>query len=144
MTVDAETRDRFEVATRDLIDMANEVRRSLNAAVEDPKVPVPIPAKYRHAPDDYVPLNKPRTVAKPKRTTTASVPAAAPPVVDGNLGKGERAVLRVIAQWPDGRTHNELAFLAGYSAKASTLGVILGKSASSAASVTSKRDSPSG
>ena len=33
----------------------------------------------------------------------------------------------MLAQWPQGRTHNELAFLAGYSAKASTLGVILGK-----------------
>lgn len=41
------------------------------------------------------------------------------------LGKGERTVLGVLAQWPDGRTYNELAFLAGYSAKASTLGVIL-------------------
>lgn len=43
------------------------------------------------------------------------------------LGKGERTVLAVLAQWPQGRTYNELAFLAGYSAKASTLGVILAK-----------------
>jgi hypothetical protein len=41
------------------------------------------------------------------------------------LGKGERTVLDVLADYPEGRTYNELAFLAGYSAKASTLGVIL-------------------
>lgn len=34
-------------------------------------------------------------------------------------------MLGVLAQFPAGRTYNELAFLAGYSAKASTLGVIL-------------------
>lgn len=75
------------------------------------------------------------------RTDTARhTPAAAPkaparpkgdPVRDNGevptLGKGERTVLATLGQWPDGRTHNELAFLAGYSAKASTLGVILAK-----------------
>lgn len=54
-------------------------------------------------------------------------PAAAVPLDDGDvkLGKGERTVLNVLAEYPDGRTQNELAFLAGYSAKASTVGVIL-------------------
>lgn len=46
---------------------------------------------------------------------------------DVRLGKGEHKVLDVLAEYPDGRTYNELAFLAGYSAKASTLGVILSK-----------------
>jgi hypothetical protein len=46
---------------------------------------------------------------------------------DEPLGKGERTVLTVLAQWPEGRTHSELAFLAGYSSRASTLGVILAK-----------------
>jgi hypothetical protein len=49
------------------------------------------------------------------------------PETNEKLGKGEKTVLGVLAQWPQGRTHNELAFLAGYSVKASTLGVILGK-----------------
>ena len=44
-----------------------------------------------------------------------------------SLGKGERNILNILAQWPEGRTHNELAFLAGYSAKASTVGGILAK-----------------
>ena len=43
------------------------------------------------------------------------------------LGQGERKVLSVLAQWPEGRTYREVAFLAGYSTKASTLGVILSK-----------------
>ncbi len=53
----------------------------------------------------------------------------APTIPDGEvkLGKGERTVLGVLRQWPSGRTYNELAFLAGYSANASTLGVILSK-----------------
>jgi uncharacterized protein len=41
------------------------------------------------------------------------------------LGLGERKVLAVLAQWPDGRAQKDVAFLAGYSARASTLGVIL-------------------
>lgn len=41
------------------------------------------------------------------------------------LGKGELKVLGVLSEFPDGRTQNELAFLAGYSAKASTIGVLL-------------------
>jgi len=44
---------------------------------------------------------------------------------DVKLGKGELTVLEVLAEYPEGRTQNELAFLAGYSAKASTIGVIL-------------------
>lgn len=46
---------------------------------------------------------------------------------DIKLGKGERKVLSVLAQWPDGRMQRDLAFLTGYSARASTLGVILSK-----------------
>jgi len=36
-------------------------------------------------------------------------------------------VLDVLADYPEGRTRDQLAFLAGYSAKASTIGVILAK-----------------
>lgn len=53
------------------------------------------------------------------------VPRATTAAGDIRLGKGERKVLEVLAEYPEGRTYNELAFLAGYSAKASTLGVIL-------------------
>jgi hypothetical protein len=63
--------------------------------------------------------NPPGSTARPVRSAAA--------VSDGNvkLGAGERKVLAVLAQWPDGRAQKDVAFLAGYSAKASTLGVIL-------------------
>ncbi len=65
------------------------------------------------------------TVPTPVKRPAPQAPRTAPPQDGAKLGKGERTVLGVLAQWPDGRTYNELAFLAGYSAKASTLGVIL-------------------
>jgi hypothetical protein len=72
----------------------------------------------------------------PSRPTPASVARPVPPAeqhtngkstYEGRLGKGERKVLSVLAQWPDGRVQRDLAFLTGYSARASTLGVILSK-----------------
>lgn len=66
--------------------------------------------------------------AASRRPPAAASPAASPaPPFDGALGEGERKVLGVLSEYPDGRTHNELAFLAGYSSKASTVGVILAK-----------------
>lgn len=66
------------------------------------------------------------------RQAATSVPR--PPAPDLNpaadingvrIGKGERTVMDVLAEYPDGRTYDQLAFLAGYSVRASTLGVIL-------------------
>lgn len=56
-------------------------------------------------------------------------PRSTPPAaVDGNfkLGKAERKVLSVLAQHGP-RTHDQMALLTGYSRKASTLSVVLGK-----------------
>lgn len=41
---------------------------------------------------------------------------------DERLGKRERAILQVLAQYPQGRTHRQIALLTGYSPKASTIG----------------------
>lgn len=62
-----------------------------------------------------------------RQTARRSQPTPPAVVYDGDvkLGKGEYKVLEVLKQYPNGRTQNELAFLAGYSAKASTIGVIL-------------------
>lgn len=61
-------------------------------------------------------------------TQARPVPSAAPNGhYPASLGKGDRKVLAVLAQWPDGRMQKDLAFLTGYSARASTLGVILSK-----------------
>lgn len=64
---------------------------------------------------------------RPVAVPPARRPAPASAAADGDvkIGKGERKVLDVLAEYPEGRSYNELAFLAGYSAKASTLGVIL-------------------
>lgn len=77
-----------------------------------------------------------RTLSAVHDTRRRELPASAPrrelprvPVDRSNgdvkIGKGERVVLSILAQYPDGRTLAELAFLAGYSAKASTIGVII-------------------
>jgi len=67
----------------------------------------------------------------PTRASVAPARRPAPPAVAPNidepLGKGERKVLDVLAEFPEGRTQKEVAFLAGYSANASTIGVILSK-----------------
>jgi uncharacterized protein len=65
------------------------------------KVAAPVPAARpsRDVPETYIPA--------------ASVAGDAP----GPLSKAQRAVLTVLAQFPDGRTKRQLAMLAGYSAK---------------------------
>jgi hypothetical protein len=56
--------------------------------------------------------------------TAALIPP--PPTGDIRLGKTERSVLSVLAQHGP-RTHDQVALLTGYSRKASTIGVSLGK-----------------
>lgn len=110
-------------ATRDalgqydaLIERTTALRDGLASVLErldgEALAPVARPAVAKRAP-----------VARPAPARETAEPA----VFDSTLGKGERKVLAVLAQYPDGRTPNEVAFLAGYSAKASTLGVILSK-----------------
>jgi len=77
---------------------------------------------------------KPRPHAAPDRvrppasvrTRPPATPRAAAAEGDVKLGKTERSILSVLAQHGP-RTHNQLALLTGYSAKASTIGVALGK-----------------
>ncbi|HEX9995016.1 MAG TPA: helicase HerA-like domain-containing protein [Acidimicrobiales bacterium] len=64
----------------------------------------------------------------PRAAGSASARGAQPPAGDSvRLGKTEHRVLSVLAQFPAGRTHRQLALLTGYSAKASTIGVALSK-----------------
>jgi hypothetical protein len=68
------------------------------------------------------PVRPPAPVPAPVRKAAPVVPAQAPapggetPAV-GPLSKAARAVLGVLAQFPDGRTKRQLAMLSGYSAK---------------------------
>lgn len=70
--------------------------------------------------------NVPPVVLQSPRTVPRTAPSVITPE-DATIGLGERKVLSVLAQWPEGRTQKDLAFLTGYSARASTIGVILSK-----------------
>lgn len=60
----------------------------------------------------------------PKRNAPTQVPAA---VGDVKLGLGERKVLNALAQYHEGLDRARLAFIAGYSKKASTIDVVISK-----------------
>jgi hypothetical protein len=62
-----------------------------------------------------------------RRDARRAAGPGAPPPEGVKLGKGDRNVLVVLAQWPEGVDHNRLAFLAGYSASSSTISVILSR-----------------
>lgn len=64
--------------------------------------------------------------ADPKRTPSALTSSEVLKAVgDVKIGGGERKVLAVLAQYPEGLTRAKLAFLAGYSKRASTIDVIV-------------------
>lgn len=78
-----------------------------------------------------------RTAAPTKRLTTPQgLPSAAPFVLRGSpiasydpasLGRAEKAILSVLAQFPDGRTLIQLGMLSGYSARSGGFNNALGK-----------------
>ena len=103
-----------------LLSLVDGVTEALTQAADLGTVVAPAPAKPAPRPVERR--------ATPAPTPASAAPARQPrPESDGDvrLGKGEKTVLGVLAEYPEGRTLNELAFLAGYSAKASTIGVIL-------------------
>lgn len=100
----------FEQWQADLVELKDVVRRAATAAKGQPFV-------------------KKTIIGVPPQVAPRPVPQPAPHANGDRpeLGKGERAVLNVLAEYPNGRTHSELAFLAGYSPKASTIAVILSR-----------------
>lgn len=86
--------------------------RSVSAVLRDRPAMVP-PAGRRRVPPS---VSTPR-----QETSQPSEPGSV------KLGAAERKVLAVLAQWPDGRFQKDLAFLTGYSARASTLSVALSR-----------------
>lgn len=70
-------------------------------------------------------------IARPSTSEVRAIARVKVPQPEANgdvkIGKGERKVLQALAEFPDGRTHNELAFLTGYSAGASTIGTFISK-----------------
>jgi hypothetical protein len=67
----------------------------------------------------------PRSHHRPPPMAPAPRPEQRPDSV--SIGKAERVILGILAQYPDGRTNDQLALLAGYSSRASTIGVALSK-----------------
>lgn len=109
-------------SVRSLLTTIEELAIQARADIADLPDAVPTPRTTRKSgPTSH--STGPTSPSNPPRAPRA--PTADGPTPDVHLGKGERTVLAVLAQYPDGRTYNEVAFLAGYSAKASTLGVIL-------------------
>lgn len=68
--------------------------------------PAPVPKRPAAAP------SAPRAAAPQRPSQTRAT--APPPAGDVKLGKAERAILTVLAQFPDGRTRQQLAMLSGY------------------------------
>jgi hypothetical protein len=77
----------------------------LEAALARAAAPAAVP------PRDPAPVRR----AEIPAPAPAATPAAAPDGDSAKLGKAERTVLAVLAQFPDGRTRQQLAVLSGYS-----------------------------
>lgn len=105
--------------TPQLIEQATAELRTLLERVSNGIPPKPKPAVMRGS-------REPAARTRGEDTGARIVPSL-PSTGDEKLGKGEMRVLGVLAEFPEGRTQNEVAFLAGYSANASTIGVILSK-----------------
>jgi hypothetical protein len=96
-----------EQAITGLRDVAASLELALSRAVR------PAPAPARRAP---VRLPAPRD-AWPRTVPDPADPSGLASLPVPDLSKAQRAVLTVLAQFPDGRTKRQLAMLAGYSAK---------------------------
>ena len=111
----------LDQTVRDLQQIGEAILAARDAA------PVPIArAQGKNGPLSLVPPPPPAS------RVSQTVSVLRPPMRDENgnrdggaLGKGERTVLGVLTEYPEGRTYDQTAFLAGYSVKASTMGVIL-------------------
>lgn len=100
-----------EAASAAVMDAAAHLReRIIHARTQEP-------TEVRAAP-----VSRPATPTP--APTERRAPAVPAPQVAG-LGKGEWKVLHVLAEYPEGRTVAQVAFLAGYSARASTIGNII-------------------
>jgi hypothetical protein len=112
--VDALTVAALGDAVTAMRDAASGVELALSTA---PRTPVAAP------PADVPALARARPLfADPLSAHAPRAPKAAP-AADGDIkiGKAHRAFLTVLAQFPDGRSRNQLAMLSGYSVKSSMM-----------------------
>jgi hypothetical protein len=73
---------------------------------------------------DIAPKNAPRSEPAPARIAASRVANAES---NGDLGKGERAILAVLAQYPHGKTKRALGTLSGYSSSGGSFGTYLSR-----------------
>lgn len=112
----------FEQQIAALRGMADEIELALGRATrpapERPRSPVPVPTPRRAA------LESRPVAPTPVAGTDPAAPgtAQAHPDTPVRLGKAHRAILAVLAQFPEGREKRPVAMLAGYSAKAGHFG----------------------
>lgn len=95
----------LEQAITGLRDIAGSIELALGRATAPARVPVPVP--------------KP---ARPKAAPRQPVAPATDAAAGAALGKAQRAILAVLARFPEGRDKRPVAMLAGYSAKAGHFG----------------------
>jgi hypothetical protein len=81
------------------------------------------------SPSELTPTSTPRKTPVRQVAPTPSARGSARPQSDGgaSLGRAERAILSVLAQFPSGRTRQQVATLSGYSGKSSGFGNALSK-----------------
>jgi hypothetical protein len=83
--------------------------QELLAALDVPPKPVPVVKQP----------SRPSAPVRHERAVTSPSVGPAPDASDVALGKAERAILSVLAQFPGGRTRQQVATLSGYSGKSS-------------------------
>jgi hypothetical protein len=77
------------------------------------------PASTRALVQPCAPTPRPHAALQPTAKAPEEVPTT--PTGDVTLSKAQRAVLTVLAQFPDGRTKSQVATLSGYAVKSSSL-----------------------
>lgn len=94
-------------------DSAQDIVAACESYVQAPAQAVS-PAEQRHPAPAPVPADD----AAPRRRSRPAPPDPG----TARLDKRERKILTVLAQYPEGRTQNQIAILTGYSVRASTIG----------------------
>lgn len=114
---------RLETAVASLGDMLAEIGGKLAAAAAQGAR-----AEVTHLSRSEIAARRSRAQAAPMSTTgTFGRPMKDLTYSGTPLGAGEQKVLSVLATYPQGRSHGQLALLTGYSPKASTVSAILSK-----------------
>lgn len=102
----------FGKVTATIADLATELGAELPAIPEMPR--------------EIAPVALPRRVEMPVRTRAASAVTGSGPG-GGSLGKGERAILAVLSQYPHGKNRRALGTLSGYTASGGSFGTYISR-----------------